>query len=109
MDMREEAVREEVSDRLGRELSDTTWRDMYDRAKEKLRHIVTHFGDADGARDTVGYIAQLVIEAMQAEALRLWTAANYPQRDEGPAQRPTPQGHTNIILRNDPKSQGIFV
>jgi len=78
------------------------------RAKEKLRHIVINFGDADGARNTTGYIAQLVIKAMQAEALRLWTATNYPQRDEGPAQRPPPQGHTNIILRSDPKSQEIF-
>ena len=50
---------------------------MYDRAKQKLRHIVTLYGDADGARNTVGYIAQLTIEAMQAEALRLWTAAMY--------------------------------
>lgn len=77
MDKFEEAVREEVSDRLGKELGDVTWRDMYGRAKEKLRHIVTHFGDAGGARDTVEYIAQLTIEAMQAEALRLWTAAMY--------------------------------
>lgn len=77
MDRIEEAVREEVSDRLGRELPDATFRDMYDRAKEKLRHIVAHFGDADGERNTVTYIAQLTIEAMQAEALRLWTAAMY--------------------------------
>lgn len=75
MDRIEEAVREEVSDRLGRELPDVTFRDMYGRAKEKLRHIVTLFGDADGARNTVEYIAQLTIEAMQAEALRLLTAA----------------------------------
>ncbi len=96
MDRREEAVREEVSDRIGRELNDTTWRDMYGRAKEKLRHIVTHFGDADGARDTVEYTAQLVIEAMQAETLRLWTATTYqPEKNERPTQRPTPQGHTN--------------
>lgn len=80
MDKFAEAVREEVSDRLGQELTDATFRDMYDRAKQKLRHIVTLYGDADGARNTVGYIAQLVIEAMQAEALRLWTAAMYDAR-----------------------------
>ncbi len=77
MDKFEEAVREEVSDRLGREMPDATFRDMYDRAKQKLRHIVTHFGDADGARNTVEYIAQLTVEAVQADAMRLWTAAIY--------------------------------
>lgn len=82
MDKFEEAVREEVSDRLGREMPDATFRDMYDRAKEKLRHIVTRYGDADGVRNTVGYIARLTIEAMQAEALRLWTAAMYDARKE---------------------------
>lgn len=106
MDKFEEAVREEVSDRLGKELGDATWRDMYGRAKEKLRHIVTRYGDADGERNTVEYIAQLTIEAMQAEALRLWTAAM--GKNEEPAQRPTPQGHTNIIPQENPKSQAIF-
>ena len=78
----EEAVREEVSYRIGKELRDATWRDMYGRAKEKLRHIVNHFGDAGGAHNTVEYIAQLTIEAMQAETLRLWTAAMY-QAEKG--------------------------
>ncbi len=77
MDKFEEAVREEVSDRLGREMPDATFRDMYDRAKQKLRHIVTLYGDADGARNTVEYIAQLTVEAVQADAMRLWTAAIY--------------------------------
>ena len=70
MDSREEAVRQEASDRLGQELSDAVWRDMYDRAQKKLRHIVTLFGDADGARNTVDYIAQLTIEAIREDALR---------------------------------------
>lgn len=110
MDKHEEAVREEVSDRLGRELTDTVWRDMYGRAQKKLRHIVTLFGDADGARNTVDYIAQLTIEAIQADALRRWTAAMYEAKRNGePAQRPTPQGHTNIIPQDGQKSQAVFV
>ena len=110
MDKHEEAVREEVSDRLGRELTDAVWRDMYDRAQKKLRHIVTLFGDADGARNTVEYIAQLTIEAIQEDALQRWTAAMYDAKnDEGPAQRPTPRGHTNIIPQDGQKSQAVFV
>lgn len=34
----EEAVREEVSSRLGRELPDRFWREMYGRAKRKLQY-----------------------------------------------------------------------
>lgn len=109
MDKHEEAVREEVSDRLGRELTDAVWRDMYGQAQEKLRRIVTLFGDADGARNTVDYIAQLTIEAIQADALRRWTAAMYDAKnDEGPAQRPTPRGHTNIIPQDGQESQAVF-
>ena len=107
MDKHEEAVREEVSDRLGRELTDAVWRDMYDRAQKKLRHIVTLFGDADGARNTVEYIAQLTI---REDALQRWTAAMYQaERNGEPTQRPTPRGHTNIIPQDGQKSQAVFV
>ena len=53
----EEQVREETAAILGRELTDATWAEMYGRAKRKLQHIVTHFGDDGGARNTVDYIA----------------------------------------------------
>lgn len=110
MDSREEAVRQEASDRLGQELSDAVWRDMYDRAQKKLRHIVTLFGDADGARNTVDYIAQLTIEAIREDALQQWTAAMYEAKRNGePTQRPTPRGHTNIIPQDGQKSQAVFV
>lgn len=56
------------------------------------------------------YIAQLAIEAIQADILARWTAAMYDAKnDEGPAQRPTPQGHTNIIPQGNTKSQAVFV
>ncbi len=74
MSFNEESVRKEVSVRLGLELNDEIWQEVYNRAKQKLRQIIVRFGDADGARNTVWYIAQLAIEAIQAEALRLWTA-----------------------------------
>lgn len=110
MDSREEAVRQEASDRLGQELSDAAWRDAYDRAQKKLRHIVALYGDADGARNTVEYIAKLAIEVIQADILAWWTAAMYnTKNDEGPAQRPTPRGHNDIIPQDDPKSQAVFV
>lgn len=110
MDSREEAVRQEASDRLGQELSDAAWRDAYDRAQKKLRHIVALYGDADGARNTVEYIAQLAIEAIQADIPARWTAAMYDAKnDGGPAQRPTPRGHNDIIPQDDPKSQAVFV
>ena len=97
-------------DRLGQELSDAAWRDAYDRAQKKLRHIVALYGDADGARNTVEYIAKLAIEAIQADILARWTAAMYnTKNDEGPAQRPTPRGHTNIIPQGNTKSQAVFV
>lgn len=104
----EDAVREEVSSRLGRELPDAFWREMYGRAKNKLRHIVTHFGDADGARNTVDYIAQLTIEAIQAEYLTQYTRAMYEQKKEETGAKAGPQGHTNIIPQNAPKSQAAF-
>ena len=110
MDSREEAVRQEASDRLGQELSDAVWRDAYDWAQKKLRHIVALYGDADGARNTVEYIAQLAIEAIQADILARWTAAMYDAKnDEGPAQRPTPRGHNDIIPQDDTKSQAVSV
>lgn len=87
----ENAIREEVSDRLGRELPDAFWRDMYGRAKRKLRHIITHFGDADGARSMVDYIAQLTIEAIQAEALTQYTLALYDKKEREPTRTPTPK------------------
>lgn len=109
MDAFEEAVREEVGDLVGRELTDAAWRDMYGKAQQKLRRIVTLHGDADGARNTVDYIAQLTVEAIRAEALRLWTVAMYEaKKAEGPAQRPTPQGHTLIIPQDVGKSQAVF-
>ena len=56
------------------------------------------------------YIAQLAIEAIQADILARWTAAMYDAKnDEGPAQRPTPRGHNDIIPQDDPKSQAVFV
>lgn len=105
----EEAVREEVSSRLGRELPDKIWQDMYDRAKRKLHHIVTHFGDADGARNTVDYIAQLTIEAIRAEAMTQYTFALYELRkNEGADAKADPQGHTNIIPQASQRSQAVF-
>lgn len=104
----EEAVREEVSDRLGRELPDSVWADMYGRAERKLRHIITHFGDADGARNTVDYIAQLTIEAIQAEALTQYTLVMYGQKREGADANADPQGHTSILPRTTLESQAVF-
>lgn len=105
----EEAVREEVSDRLGRELPDSVWADMYGRAERKLRHIITHFGDADGARNTVDYIAQLTIEAIQAEAMARYTLALYELgKNEGAGTKADPQGHTTIIPHEIQQSQAVF-
>lgn len=104
----EEVVREEVSDRLGRELPDSVWADMYDRAERKLHHIITHFGDADGARSTVDYIAQLTIEAIQAEALTQYMLAMYDQKREGAGTKADPQGHTIIIPHEIQQSQAVF-
>lgn len=105
----EEAVREEVSSRLGRELPDRVWREMYGRAKRKLRYIITNFGDDDGARNTVDYIAQLTIEAIRAEALTQYTRAAYELgKNEGADTKADPQGHTNIITQTAQESQAVF-
>lgn len=72
-------IREEVSSRLGREISDATWAEYYGRAKRKLRDLITRFGDEGGARRTIGYIADLVIEAIQAQAFSDWTHAMYEE------------------------------
>ena len=101
----EEAVREEAAYIMGREVSDATWSEMYGRAQQKLRHIVTRYGDADGARNTVNYIAQLTVEAIRAQALADYTAAMYEAKSKGAGTTADPQGHTNIILHGGPKSQ----
>lgn len=107
IDAFEEAVREEVADMTGREMSDATWAEMYGRAQRKLRHIVTHFGDADGARNTVNYIAQLTVEAIRAQALTDYTVALYEAKSKGADTNADPQGHTDIIPQKGPKSQAF--
>ena len=104
----ERDVREEVAYRIGGELSDATWSEMYGRAKDKLRHIVTHFGDADGARNTLDYIAQLTIEAIRAQAITDYTMARYgAMKSKGAGADADPRGHTDIIPQRGPKSQAI--
>ena len=103
----EEQVREETAAILGRELADKTWAEMYDRAKRKLRHIITLYGDADGARNTVNYIAQLTAEAVREQALSDYTIAMYELKRMGAGANTDPQGHTNIIPQNNPKSQAL--
>ena len=105
----EEAVREEVSDRIGTELPDVIWQTMYGRATNKLRHIIARYGDADGARTDVDYIAQIVVETIQAEALARETRAQFDrQKIMEAGAKADPQGHTAIILRNIQQSQAIF-
>lgn len=87
----EAAVREETADILGRELSDAVWREMYTRAQRKLRHIIDHFGDDDGARSTVEYIAQLTVEAVQQQALSDWCGAMYEAKKREPTRMPAPK------------------
>ena len=101
----EDAVRLEVCDRINRELNDADWRRVYGRATQKLRHIITHFGDDGGARLTVDYIAQLTVEAIRAEALTQYTMICSRVKNEEPARMPTPQGHTPILLHSSQKCQ----
>lgn len=103
----EEAVREETAEILGHELSDATWAEMYGRAKRKLRHIISLYGDADGARNTVNYIAQLTAEAVREQAFADYTMALYEAKRMGADTNADPQGHTNIIPQKDPKSQAF--
>ena len=102
----EESIREEAAFIMGQELSDKTWAAAYEQAKQKLRHIITHFGDADGARNTVNYIAQLVVEAVRAKALAQYCRAMYEAKSKGADTNADPQGHTHIILQPGQKSQG---
>lgn len=105
----EEAVREEVGIRIGRELPDAAWREAYTRAKQKLRYIIANFGDDDGARNTVDYIAQLTVEAIRAEALAQYTAALYELgKKEGADANADPRGHTNMITQTARESQAVF-
>ena len=62
-------VREEVSDIIGRELSDADWSRHYAGAKNKLRFIIDREGDLGGARNKAEYLAELVVEDMRAEAM----------------------------------------
>ena len=101
----EESIREEAAFVMGRELSDKTWATAYKRAKQKLRHIVTRFGDADGARNTVEYIARLVVEAVQEETLTQYYRAMYETKSKGADTNADPQGHTHIIPQAGAKSQ----
>ena len=107
IDAFEEAIREEAADIIGREMSDDTWAEMYGRAKRKLQHIISLYGDDGGARNTVNYIAQLVAEAVRAQAFTDYTTALWETKRMGADTNADPQGHTNIIPQNDPKSQAI--
>lgn len=104
----EEAVREKVAYMTGEELSDATWAEMYGRAQRKLRHIVTNFGDADGARNTVNYIVQLTVEAIKAQAFTDFTVALYEAKSKGADTNADPQGHTAIIPHEIQQSQAVF-
>ena len=102
--MSEEAIREDVCDIIGRELSDAAWARAYEEAKKKLRHIIDRYGDADGARSRPEYMTQLVVEAMRAEAMR----EVYRGKVEGTSTKAGPHGHTSIIHRQAHKSQETF-
>lgn len=106
---RDDIIREEVSGRLGREISDAAWGKYYGQAKRKLQDLIARFGDEGGARRTIGYITDLVIEAIQAEAFSDWTHAMYEQRkNKGAGANADPQGHTNILPQQVQISQEIL-
>lgn len=106
IDTFENAVREETAEIIGFEVSDTTWAEMFGRAKRKLHHIITNFGDADGARNTVNYIAQLTAEAIKEQAFSDYCMDLYQVRkSKGADANANPQGHTDIILQDRQKSQ----
>lgn len=102
------AVRNEACSMIGAEIADSVWDRAYESAKNKLRHIVTRYGDADGERNTVAYIAQLVTEAIRADALTQYLAERYERgKNEGAGTKADPQGHINIIPQTAQKSQAV--
>lgn len=65
----EQEAREIAQGIIGANLSDGAWGMIWEPAKRKLRHIITHFGDDGGERRKPYYIAQLAVEAGKAIAL----------------------------------------
>lgn len=64
-----------IEEVIGQEIS----QDLYDRsvkmANKKLQSIIQRFGDNNGVRQTPGYLAELVIEAVKSELLTEYTLA----------------------------------
>jgi uncharacterized coiled-coil DUF342 family protein len=108
MDDAEEVVREATCDIIGRELTDKVWHEAYDRAQKKHRHIVTLFGDADGARNEADYLAQLAAEAVREKAIAEYTAALMSIAEASENANPREQGHMNILTHEFARSQGVF-
>jgi len=57
-----EDARDEASNYLGRELTDTEWAAAYPPAAQKLSGIIQRFGDSGGDRRQPWYLGKLVQE-----------------------------------------------
>lgn len=74
---REDDVRDAASGWLGRELTDSEWRDAYPAAQSKLKRIIESFGDLDGERLKPYYLGQLVVEQLRERTMSRITLALY--------------------------------
>ena len=73
-------ARDNASDLIGRELTDTEWGAAYPPARQKLAHIIQHYGDADGGRRDPWYLGKLVQEHLAATALTAFCAAKSAEK-----------------------------
>lgn len=73
-------ARNEASDYLGREVTDTEWEKAYAPATRKLAFIIAREGDAGGARRRPQYLGKLVQEQITASELSAYCEMMYTQK-----------------------------
>ena len=73
-------VRQLAEQYVGAEIPPFMWDVVLDRAKRKLSDIIQRFGDEDGERRQPYYLAQLIAEAVRAEALTALCILKYEEK-----------------------------
>lgn len=81
----DEEIRNRVEEILGGEIPECIYGEAIAAARKKLRWIIGREGDADGARSTAGYIAQLVCEYITARIFSEFTCERCRILAEGTA------------------------
>lgn len=65
--------KKKIEEVIGQEVPLEIYEKSVEAANRKLQSIIQRFGDCNGVRQTPGYLAELVIEAIKSELLTEYT------------------------------------